>query len=182
MLDAKGSPALLESLRGFKEELLGKQFSASSTDKLMIDANAPTAEDSVTVARLMNELVTLFGQNWSQEQDKQKAIGDRFKAKVPLLILIPMSFKAALASFLPFAVLGVIVSMALLMALVSSILASAVISMNVEAVPVNGRLWNLGCRLVFLSCPLTNLILSSLTAHILRSNFVRTSSQTQDLF
>ena len=58
---ADGRPALMNVLNSFKEELLQKRFSASSTDKLVIDAGAAVSEDSVTVFNLMEQLVVTFG-------------------------------------------------------------------------------------------------------------------------
>jgi len=117
---AQGDDSVLrEVLEGFKNLLQEKQFSAASTDKIIIDqaqacsqdgpsdsklkssAGFKACDDAQIVAGLMDELVELFGKSWYLEQNKQQELTSRIKVDVPLLILTPHSCQEAFQSCQP---------------------------------------------------------------------------------
>ena len=72
------------------------------------DAGFKASNDALIVAGLMDELVELFGKSWQLEQQKQQKLTSRFRVDVPLLILMPCSWKEAFKSRQPVAALACI--------------------------------------------------------------------------
>jgi len=78
-VSAPPDSALKRLLHEFLMELSEKQFSAASTDKLLIDTHAQKHQmpDSKIVAGIMEEFVEHLGEHWSDEAVRQQHLADR---------------------------------------------------------------------------------------------------------